>query len=89
MKYENKSYKQTGLEQRIDNIPCLSPGENFFFGRIKNHYQRNYFTRYFISNCYKKGYDKRQEVNTTISKYNNNVFLKYKRKEIADKTYIS
>ena len=34
----------------------------------------------------KKGYDKRQEVNNIIFKYNSNVFLKYKRKEIADIT---
>ena len=86
VKYENKSYKQTGLEQRIDNIPVYHREKISSLEGLKIIIKGIILQDILYQIAIKKGYDKRQEVNTTISKYNNNVFLKYKRKEIADKT---
>jgi len=86
VKYENKFYKQTELEKRIDLIPVFHREKISSLDGLKTIIKGIILQDILYQIALRKGHDKQQEVNTTISKYNNNTFLKYKRKEIADKT---
>ncbi|NJD22528.1 MAG: hypothetical protein FIA82_07635 [Melioribacter sp.] len=86
VKYENKFYKQTELEKRIDLIPVFHREKLSSLEGLKTVIKGIILQDILYQIALRKGYDKQPEVNTTISKYYNNTFLKYKRKEIADKT---
>lgn len=86
VKYENKSYNQTEIEQRINNIPFYHREKISSLEGLKTIIKGIILQDILYQIALKKRYDKQQEVSNTILKYNRNIFLKYKRKEIADVT---
>lgn len=84
VKYQKRTYSQKEIIQRINSIPL--------FHREKVNSEKNLEAvikgivlqdiLFEIAN--KKGYSKAEEVQKTIKKYNNNIFLKYKRAQVAE-----
>ncbi len=88
VKYEKRSYSQTELERRIDEIPSFHRGKINSIEILKTVLKGIVAQDILYEMAVKKGYKKNNEVLNAISKYRNNIFLKFKRKEIADKTYM-
>lgn len=84
VKYLNKNYSQKEIIERINQIP--------YFHREKVTTEKNLeavikgivLQDILLNLAAKKGYSKEKEVVQTNKKYNNNIFLKYKRAEVAE-----
>lgn len=84
VKYQNKNYNQKEIIERINEIP--------FFHREKVTSEKNLeavikgivLQDILLKLAEKNGFSKEKEVRNTIKKYNNNIFLKYKRAEVAE-----
>ncbi|KAF0152742.1 MAG: PpiC-type peptidyl-prolyl cis-trans isomerase [Ignavibacteria bacterium] len=84
VKYQRKNYLQKDILNRINEMP--------FFHREKVDTEKNFeavikgfvLQDILLGLAVKKGYNKADEVQKTIKKYNNNIFLKYKRAQVAE-----
>ncbi|MEW6654672.1 MAG: peptidyl-prolyl cis-trans isomerase, partial [Bacteroidota bacterium] len=84
VKYQNMNYSQKEILNRINEIP--------FFHRERVDSEKNLeavvkgfvLQDILLGLAEKKGYNKAVEVEKTIEKYNNNIFLKYKRAQVAE-----
>lgn len=89
VRYGAKSYSQNELEKRITEIPLYHLQKINSLENLKSVAKGIVLQDILFNMALKKGYDKNEEVLTTISKYHQNIFLKYKRKEVNDNTVLS
>ncbi|MEW6005924.1 MAG: peptidylprolyl isomerase [Stygiobacter sp.] len=84
VKYGNKNYSLTEIQQRINELPAFHKRKITSPQNLKAIVKGLVLQDVLYSLAIKKGYDKNPQVEKTISNYNNNIFLRYKREEIAN-----
>lgn len=84
VKYENKNYSFLEIQQRIDELPSFHRKKITSLQNLKSIIKGFVLQDVLLNLAIKKGYDKNPQVLKTISTYHNNIFLRYKREEVAN-----
>jgi len=88
MKYGNKSYSQNELERRIDEIPAFHREKITSIENLKTVAAGIVLQDILMKMAMEKGYNSVPAVRNLIPKYNNVIFLTYKREEINNNTIL-
>lgn len=83
-KYRNRNYSLNEVQQRIDELPSFHKRKITSQQNLKAIVKGFVLQDVLFSLANKKGYDKNPQVGKVISNYYNNIFLRYKREEIAN-----
>ncbi|MFA3783693.1 peptidylprolyl isomerase [Melioribacteraceae bacterium 4301-Me] len=88
VQYGNKKYSITEIQERINQIPFFHRKKIDSINALKTVIKGLVIQDLLYQRAVKEGYDKNPEVEEMIRKYNKNIFLKYKREEIAEKSVL-
>lgn len=83
-KYKNKTYTQKEIVARINEIPIFHRVKVNSLQTLDAVIKGFVLQDILMELAEKKGYAKSEEALNTVAKYRNNIFLKYKRAEIAE-----
>lgn len=84
VKYENKNYSLIEIQQKLDELPTFHRRKISSFQNLKTIIKGFVLQDILFNLAIKKGYDRNPQVIKTISNYHNNIFLRYKREEVAN-----
>ncbi|MDP3583325.1 MAG: peptidylprolyl isomerase, partial [Ignavibacteria bacterium] len=84
VKYQKRVYSQKDILQRISDIPFFHREKISSTKALEATIKGLVLQDILFGLAEKKGYTKSDEVLATIAKYNSNIFLKYKRAEVAE-----
>ena len=84
VRYQNRVYSQKDILQRINAIPFFHREKISSAKALEATIKGLVLQDILFGLAEKKGYTKSEEVLATIEKYNSNIFLKYKRAEVAE-----
>lgn len=83
VKYGKKVYTQKEIERRIEEIPAFHKAKINSLESLTAVVKGAVIQDILFDMAVEKGYDKNEYVEHTIGKYHNNIFLRYKRKEVS------
>lgn len=86
LRYDKRDYTYGEIEERLNEIPVYHREKLTSLETLKTVLKGIVIQDLLLNMVKKKKYDTDPEVLSTINKYKNNIFLKYKRKEISDNT---
>jgi len=84
VEYEGKIYSQNEIVNRIDNIPLYNKEKIVSLETLQSVITGLLLQEKLLKIAHDKGYDSNPLVLDTFDKMSNNLFLKFKRKEIGD-----
>lgn len=84
LKYGERTYSAGEILKRLNNIPFYHRDKITSIENLKTVLKGLVLQDLLFGIAVKKGYDKDQEVLSTLKKYRDNLFLKYKRMEISN-----
>lgn len=84
VKYQKRVYSQKNIVERISAIPFFHREKISSTKALEATIKGLVLQDILFELAEKKGYTKSEEVLATIAKYNSNIFLKYKRAEVAE-----
>lgn len=84
VKYGKKNYTQKEIEKLIDEIPAFHKSKINSLESLTAVVKGIVIQNILFDIAVRKGYDKNEYVEHMIGKYHNNIFLRYKRKEVSD-----
>ncbi len=88
VRYGDKKYSVGQIEERINEIPFFHRRKINSLKALKDVVTGLVIQDLLYNRAAKEGYDKNPEVTEMIKKYDKNIFLKYKREEIAEKAVL-
>lgn len=83
VKYGKKVYTQKEIEKRIEEIPVFHKAKINSLESLTAVVKGVIIQDVLFDIAVEKGYDKNEYVEHAIGKYHNNIFLRYKRKEVS------